>query len=239
MAKQKEAALDFAIPQMDEDLQEESISSPMPGRNEKETKLSLFWLLQHYSKENAAAYKEQRDKKKADKKEKQKKNSIIKSEENSKEKRGKRDKKGRQEPVSSGKDALRNKDIRTDRGENFGQTVIVDRDNRPGLAYAQIPPKAALECVGFGETVPLQTVPFIIGRSSQGVDLCIADNKTVGRKHAVISYRDGWYYITDLKSLNHVYLDEKQIQPETETQLHDQARIMLGNERFVFHMMDR
>jgi len=99
-----------------------------------------------------------------------------------------------------------------------------------------IQPEAALECIGFAQTVPLLQFPFLIGRSSQGVSLCIADNKKVGRRHAVILYRDGQYYIRDLTSLNHVYVDGEQIPPEKDIPLHDQAKIALGDEEFIFHL---
>lgn len=248
MAKQKDDELGFAVPGMDDELQQESISRPVTEHSAKETakktakktakeaSLSLFWLLQHYSKENAAAYRKQQEKKKAGKKDVKKRKSILKAKENNQENGIKKKIDAGQGTAASEKNAVRRKHDSAAEEDHFGTTVMIDREHRPGLTDVQASVKAELECVGFGKTVPLKTMPFVIGRSSQGVHLCIADNKTVGRRHAVISYRDGWFYITDLKSLNHVYLDDKQIQPETETQLYDKARIMLGSEAFVFHM---
>lgn len=244
MAKQKDDGLGFAVPGMDDEFQQESISRPVTEYSAKKTaketakeaSLSLFWLLQHYNKENAAAYRKQQEKKKARKKDVKKRKSILKAEENNQENAIKKKINAGQGTAASDRNTVRRKDGSADEEDHFGTTVMIDREHRPGLTDVQAPVKAELECVGFGKTVPLKTMPFVIGRSSQGVHLCIADNKTVGRRHAVISYRDGWFYITDLKSLNHVYLDDKQIQPETETQLYDKARIMLGSEAFVFHM---
>lgn len=236
MTKQKDDGLGFAIPGMDDGPQQESISCLASEHSEKKTSLSLFWLLQHYNKENAAAYKKQQEKKKAEKKEKKQRKGILKAEGDNQENAIKKKINAGQGPALSDRNAVQMKNGSADKEDHFGTTVIVDREHRPGLTEVQAPVRAELECVGFGKTVPLQKVSFVIGRSPQEVDLCIADNKTVGRRHAAISYRDGWYYITDLKSLNHVYLDEKQILPETETQLYDRARIMLGNEVFVFHM---
>ena len=119
---------------------------------------------------------------------------------------------------------------------HFGGTVLVDRKERPGLCREQAQPEAALECIGFAQTVPLLQFPFLIGRSSQGVSLCILDNKKVGRRHAVILCSGGQYYIRDLTSLNHVYVDGEQIPPEKDIPLHDQAKIALGDEEFIFHL---
>ena len=70
------------------------------------------------------------------------------------------------------------------------------------------------------------------------MDLCIADNKTVGRKHAVISYYNGSYFIKDLKSLNHVFLNGSQIPTEKETKLNHRMKITLGDEVLIFCLLD-
>ena len=228
MSRQEED-LGFAVP--DQEEEQECISRPVAEHTKKEGDISLLWLLHHYNREYAAAYKAQRKKKKSEK------NSAKQAGKRRKRKDIKKDHQERLYQERRYADSeKRSESIEHEDGNHFGATVMVDRQERPGLIEAKIRPEASLECVGFGETVPLLQIPFMIGRSSQGVDLCIADNKMVGRRHAVISFRNGQYYIQDLNSLNHVFVDDVQIQPEKEIQLHDQAKIMLGNEIFIFHL---
>lgn len=230
MAKQEDYGLDFAIPGQEE---EEEQGGMDPSEQEKvagRSDISLFWLLQHYNKENAAAYKLQQSRKKEGKKNKK----VAKT--------GKREKKKTKDDALVPPTSLSNlkKPVQAgDRGnENFGRTVYVKRENRQELEDMPVC-AAALECPGYGQTVPVDHLPFLIGRSSTGVDLCIADNKTVGRMHAVISYHNGSYYIKDLKSLNHVFLNGRQIPSEKEVKLADGVKILLGDEEFVFYISGR
>lgn len=232
MARQAEEDLGFAVPGQEEEA--ERISRPVEEHTDKEGNMSLFWLLSHYNKEHAAAYKEQRERKKAE--QNGKKHSVRKR----KQKAARQD-----HPIYPSLDstqpesAAKAESGADERESHFGKTVYVDRKQRPGLCAEQETPQAVLECIGFAQTVPLLQFPFLIGRSSQGVNLCIADNKKVGRRHAVILYRDGQYYIRDLTSLNHVYVDDEQIPPEKDIRLHDQAKLVLGNEPFIFHLNKR
>lgn len=231
MAEQNDG-FDFAVPGEGEASGQDIVQ--MPAQEAPAPRqVSLFWLLQHYNKENAAAYKLQRARKKAEKR----------SQKSSKKagRQGKREHDvpvGRPvgpAPVSDAAPINQGQRIPASDG-NFGETVYIERDSRPGLAGSQALAQASLECIGYGQTVILAKVPFLIGRSKQGVDLCIADNKTVGRTHAVITFRCGQYCITDLKSLNHVYIDGMPVEPEVETPIHDGCRIALGNEEFIFHL---
>lgn len=227
---------DFAVPGREEEPEQEYVSRPVYENDAKERKISFLWLLQHYSRENAAAYKAQKERRKSEKEGKSQKK--VKSEKREKGQPGKRKQKISAQPSSEtpAEEIPQKQRAKESREEdNFGETVLVSRDSRPGLSDTAALPRAALECTGFGETVAIQKVPFVIGRSPHGVDLCIADNKMVGRMHAEISYHDGAYFIKDLKSLNHVYLDGRKILAETETELRDKMQILLGNEEFIFH----
>lgn len=230
MGKHEEEAFDFAVPGEDGETEPARIDQTEQGEAAERTDISLFWLLQHYNKENAAAYKMQQSRKKEEKK--NKKTGQAKKREKGKIKEDVRTASGssfcEKEIPTAGDQNSRNED------DNFGRTVYLKRESRQGLT--DLPARAAvLECLGYGQTVSIEHLPFMIGRSSSGVDLCIADNTTVGRMHAVISYHNGFYYIKDLKSLNHVFLNGKQIQPEKEIKLHDGTKILLGNEELVFH----
>lgn len=241
MAKQEEEMIDFVIPGQEEADMEPTGQTETNEAPDK-SKMSLFWLLQHYNKDNAAIYKAQKAEKKKEKAGKNKKGKkqaaqkqispkqTIKTEADTQVQRGVPS--WDQQPVRKEKKELSSEE------DNFGKTVYIERDKRPGLADQQIPMKAALDCLSYGQTVRLDKMPFIIGRNPKAVNLCIADNKTVGRMHAVITYHSGSFYIKDLKSLNHVYLDGKQILPETETPLKNRMKITIGSEQFVFLILD-
>ncbi len=53
----------------------------------------------------------------------------------------------------------------------------------------------------------------MVGRSKSDVDVYI-ENETVGRKHAVISKREGSYYLKDLGSLNGTFLNKKRLKKD-------------------------
>jgi hypothetical protein len=54
-----------------------------------------------------------------------------------------------------------------------------------------------------GRAYPVQQERFVIGRGSQGTDFTIRDGN-ISRKHAVIMFHNGGYYIQDLGSTNGV-----------------------------------
>lgn len=113
----------------------------------------------------------------------------------------------------------------------FERTVAIDYQHYN--EEQRIP--ASVYCVAFDQTVQLSKVPFCIGRNQNGSDLCILDNEKLSGHHAEIDYRDGSYYITDLNSTNHVFINGKQIMPNTPVKLETQAKFTLGDEQFIFY----
>ena len=215
--------------------------------------ITWFWLMQHYSKENAAAYKAQKAAKKALKESKKKMNDDAGQEKSLQQE-------------SAGKGNFSEKPHAYERAENDHSTEnsrLHERDNRHENRYPcyddlsngdeddfgktvslghkrktadQSYPRAELECVGFGRTVPLKHFPFRIGRSTENVELCIADNKAIGRRHAEIHKEGSHYYIVDLNSCNHTYINGREIPADFRTEIFDQDRIELADEPFVFHV---
>ena len=55
-------------------------------------------------------------------------------------------------------------------------------------------------------TLPIRKEVYKIGRERSCVDCCLSD-PTVSRVHAEVVYRDGNYYISDLNSTNHTYIN--------------------------------
>ncbi len=76
---------------------------------------------------------------------------------------------------------------------------------------------------------------FKIGKSSLA-DYTVEGNNAVSRVHAIITNKDGEYFIKDNKSTNHTYVNGKMLQDdESELLVHD-SKIVLGDEEFEFKM---
>ncbi len=75
---------------------------------------------------------------------------------------------------------------------------------------------------------------FVLGRSETSADFMISDNRSIGRKHATIIFKQGKYLVVDNESLNKTYLNGKELVPSESYQLADGDIIRLANEDFVF-----
>lgn len=85
-----------------------------------------------------------------------------------------------------------------------------------------------------GDNIPVEPVPFVIGRNSGMCSFAVTDNPKVSGRHAAITYAGGGYCLTDLHSTNHTYLNNQMLRPDVPVVLSNQSLIRLGNEEFVF-----
>lgn len=233
MTKRNHEDLDFAVPGQEgtaDRVKTAEFSSAVERRLSEGKKLTFFWLIQHYSSANAAAYRREKERKKAMKAHLVTNPPKETLEQPVAHQYGCQVEDARQVAYDS---ASKIAACAQGSEENFGRTVFIDHSRARSAEYR---PQANLECLGFEKTVAISRVPFRIGRSLEDVDLCIADNDAVGRRHAEITFHDGAYWIVDLRSLNHVYIDGAEIPAQREVQLRDGVRIVLGNEEFVFHV---
>jgi pSer/pThr/pTyr-binding forkhead associated (FHA) protein len=87
-----------------------------------------------------------------------------------------------------------------------------------------------------GQSIPIDQPLFRIGRERESVDYCVADNAAVGRRHASIITRDKQYYIIDLNSTNHTFVNGKKAEPNTENKLSHGTKLKFANEEFEFKL---
>ncbi len=113
-----------------------------------------------------------------------------------------------------------------------GKTVVLNRNEGPSAA---VEVSALLDCLNYDQTIEISRTPFVIGREQKDVDLCLSQNAHISAKHAVIHYANGSFYITDLESRNHVFVNDKKIAPDQPVILNDSDRITLADEEFIFH----
>lgn len=69
---------------------------------------------------------------------------------------------------------------------------------------------AAIKRLKTGEIIPVKKQNLVIGKQS-GADYVIHDNRTISRRHARLYWKDGSYWLEDLNSSNHVFVDGRRI----------------------------
>lgn len=84
------------------------------------------------------------------------------------------------------------------------------------------------------EKIRIDTQDFIIGKDRNKVNYCIADNPSISRCHARIQKKNGGYYLSDMKSTNFTYLNNKILMSEEEAELKDGDVLRFSNEEFSF-----
>ena len=77
---------------------------------------------------------------------------------------------------------------------------------------------------------------FTIGKNPELVNYCISDNLTVSRTHAKIINRNGQFYIVDMNSKNHTYVNDAMIPSNVEVQIGNGAKIRFSNDEYQFVM---
>ncbi len=229
-----------------------------------EKQISLFYLLQHYNKENAALYKAQtaaRKKAKKTDKAKDKKKETTKKDKNTDEFNMDLDFaipgqvssyemiSPLQQPVSVQTkkqpklEVVQQKEITpraVSREMDFGSTVILDDDNDDTLYIEQeetlIRPYLIRQKTG--DRIDIDRAMFRIGRSKNETDYQISDNQAIGRKHAYIEYLNNEYFIVDMKSKNYTFVNGMKIQENIEVKLSHGDIVRLANEEFQFFISE-
>lgn len=86
------------------------------------------------------------------------------------------------------------------------------------------------------EQIIIDKQVFKIGKERSFVDYCVSDNPTVSRSHANIVMENDEYYIIDMNSKNHTFVNGRMISSGTKVKLIHGSRIKLSNEEFEFFL---
>lgn len=86
------------------------------------------------------------------------------------------------------------------------------------------------------ETISINKPVFRIGKERSYVDYFVTNNIAVSRSHADIITRGSKYFVKDLNSKNHTYINNHELPIYMEVEIHDGDRLKLGNEEFVFNI---
>lgn len=118
--------------------------------------------------------------------------------------------------------------------DDSASTFTAERKNE-GQTILDSIPSGVLEEAGTGNTTPINQKEFTIGKLKNGSDLFIPSH-TVSRHHAKITMKDNRYYLQDLHSLNHTFLNGKKLIPEKEYPLEDGDMICFDDKKFLFKL---
>lgn len=245
----------------------------MPGANNQtpnaepqqdgEKKISLFGLLSHYNKENAALYKAQ--------KEEAKKNKAAAEPKPEKQKKQKKSKNAPEVaapnvPGQMPNTVPANGPVPTGRPGYPPVQTGVNNQQYPPYVPAPTTVNPVPVQTGFNETTvlgpsmggettvlgePMMMGPiltrvktgekisvnkpvFRIGKEKSYVDYFIADNTAISRSHANIHTENGEYFIEDTNSTNHTYINGSLITSNQKVKITNGDKIRLANEDFTF-----
>jgi len=124
---------------------------------------------------------------------------------------------------------------------NFGETTVLSavagETTVLGVAPSVSQPVAHLIRNKTGEKVAINKPVFRVGKEKSYVDYFISDNTAISRNHADIIMKNGNYYIVDLNSTNHTFVNEIIIESGTENLIKAGDKIRFGNEIFDFVMI--
>lgn len=255
-------------PRIPEPPAEISPVAPEPTAEEEtaaeDKPISLMYLLRHYSKENAAAYKAQQ--------EKGKKTSAP----------SKRSKKKEEAPVSAGFAVPGVKNSAPQREEpklleprrpepqpvsvgpvpaasvtpvrppqpapqgaaqSFGETdYFPDAGERDETVILGMEQSAQQVVIPFlvrrmnNERIPVNKAIFRLGRDVEFNDYAILDNRYVGHSHCHLIQQDGEYFIQDDNSKNHTKVNGRVIPPGQPVKITHGDTISVANEEFEFKL---
>ena len=92
---------------------------------------------------------------------------------------------------------------------------------------------ARLEYPAEKRGITMQKATFVIGRAKEA-DFILAESQGISRKHACIQFDGKYFYLTDLKSTNHTFLNGSELKPGEKRVLKDGDEIMVAKERLIF-----
>lgn len=120
--------------------------------------------------------------------------------------------------------------------EGSGETSVLNQGSGETSVLGGGAPQisAVLNRLKNGEKIQINKQLFKIGKERVRVDYCIPDNSSISRVHAQIVFKNGSYYIMDMKSTNYTYVNGNKVVPEQEMKLNTGDKIRLADEEFEF-----
>ncbi|MDE5863195.1 MAG: FHA domain-containing protein [Lachnospiraceae bacterium] len=129
-------------------------------------------------------------------------------------------------------------ETKNDNGEAAADTGAEQNGGKAGILKSAPAPKVNpyLVRVNTEERIMITKQTFKMGKASMGVDYTVKGNGAVSRVHAIITNKDGEYFVRDNKSTNHTYVNGKILNDGDNEPLTHDSKIMLGDEEFIFKL---
>lgn len=93
---------------------------------------------------------------------------------------------------------------------------------------------ASIEYPAEKRIVLIRKKRFIIGRTKEA-DFILGENKGISRQHACIVSKNGEFYLSDMESTNHTFLNGSELMKGERRVLQNADEIMVGKERLIFY----
>ena len=130
-------------------------------------------------------------------------------------------------------------------GSNFGETTVLGggvagETTVLGQANANVsnqPANPVLVRVKNSEVIRINKFPFRVGKERSFVDYFIGDNTAVSRSHAEIVKQNGSYFVKDMNSTNHTFVNGNMIQSGIDVQINVGDHLKFANEEFEFKLI--
>lgn len=212
-----------------------------------EKQVGMMTLLMHYNKENAAAYKSQKEARKGQK-------ELAKGESSKSAAAVVYPAPGQpyvaqpvitsapRNPQNSNPEYSVQSPVPQPRPANFGETTVLGGSAvgettvlSAGMQTAQASCAYLIRSKN-NEKILLNKPVFRIGKEKSYVDYFIGDNTAISRSHVNITARDKEYFIQDTNSTNHTFVNGAMIQSNVEVQISHGDKIRLANEEFEFKL---
>ena len=110
--------------------------------------------------------------------------------------------------------------------EGSGETTLLSETNQ-SMAY--------LIKTRTGEKISIAKKEFKVGKERSKVDYCITNN-SVSRVHAIITFENNEYYVTDNNSTNYTFVNGEAIRASQKVKLSNNDRIKFSDEEFQFKL---
>lgn len=210
-------------------------------------KMSLFGLMMHYSKENAALYKAQKEASKGQPKEK----PVKPPKQPKQPKQPQMQQMPGQQPGYPPQQGTPMSNMPGQPGvpqqvrplvqpipvqNSFNETTVLSEigGETTVLNETSMSSGPYLTRIKTGERVYINKPVFRIGKEKSYVDFFIADNTAISRSHCNIHCENGAYFIEDTNSTNHTYINGKIINSNVKVKLSNGDKVRLANEDFTF-----
>ncbi len=149
----------------------------------------------------------------------------------------------KQEPVEGNAGTFRTMPLQSMGGaaKNFGETTVLSSSAGAGettvlsdLAFNNNMP--FLIRMRNNERIYVDKPVFRIGKERNYVDYFISDNTAVSRSHADIISKNGSYYVEDMNSTNHTYVNGSVIHSGVQVPINNGDKLMFANEEYEFRV---